>query len=295
MTMKEATRLSANKSLGRPRLPCTRLHCARSASQVVRATATSSTTSAKMKVRRAGVGDADGVSRLCADAFAKETTDEMKDAAPYLSGWLSSLQDWYSDAIAKELGLQLTKALQGKLVATRESQTLQLRYLTNLRRLEKQSVDYRSTQGARTLKRLISSKDMQRMFCCILAENEEKEVVASVTVSMTVPDALLPPPFPTRGIERFYIGNMVVREDYRRKGLATELLMECERLARRWNCDSLWLHVGVQASGAQRLYKNLGYKERGEDPWWKIVEKRFLYCKELPLPPNSKFARINRE
>ncbi|QDZ21906.1 N-acetyltransferase domain-containing protein [Chloropicon primus] len=249
-----------------------------------------------LRVRTAKVRDCGPVSRLCAEVFAREQTDLFRKQAPYLDAWLSLLEDWYSDQITKELTKQLAKSLAQKQLATRESQTLKLRYETAEKRTATQLVGgFASTPAARNLRRLIATKDAQRMFCCLLAENDDGEIVASVTVSMTVPDAKLPPPFPTRGVQRFYIGNMVVREDYRRKGLATSMLRECEKLAKRWNCDSTWLHVGVVSDGAQSLYKGLGYSQKGVDPWYYVLEKRYLYCKELPLPPNSKFRRIGEK
>ena len=247
-----------------------------------------------LTVRRATIADASSVSTLCAEVFATDTTDGMKEAAPYLAGWLDFIKDWYSQSIAKELGFQLKKALEGKMQSTREAQTLKLRYKF-LNERSKQTVgNFSSTSSASNLRRLIASKDTQRMFCCLLAENDKGETVASVTVSMTIPDAKLPPPFPTSGIQRFYIGNMVVREDYRRKGVATFMLDKCETLAKRWNCDSIWLHVGVASPGAQKLYKNLGYTEKAKDPWWMILEKRYLYCKPLQLPKNGKFQRLDK-
>jgi len=257
----------------------------------------SEVTGLSLRVRRASVSDAASVSSLCGEVFSTDTTDGMKEAAPWLAPWLDFIQEWYSSSISKELGFQLKKALEGKLQCTRESQTLRLRYKFAEEQSKKTGVvqNFNATQAARNLKRVIASKDNQRMFCCLLAENEEGETVASVTVSMTIPDAKLPPPFPSRGIQRFYIGNMVVREDYRRKGIATFMLDKCETLAKRWNCDSIWLHVGVDSPGAQKLYKNLGYFEKSKDPWYMILEKRYLYCKPLELPKNGKFQRLDKK
>ena len=286
----------------------------------------------KLKIRRARISDSEKVSSLCADVFATDTTDGMKKAAPSLASWLDFIKEWYASSISKELQLQLRKALEGKIVATKEAQTLKLRYKVLKEKSKRQNVwGFEKTSGAQNLKRLIASKDMRRMFCCLLAENDDGEVVASVTMSMTIPDAKLPAPFPTSGIERFYIGNMVVREDYRRKGVATDLLEKCEILAERWNCgkclslpfflwvvfvfvkiqnssfhanadssflfctstqpDSTWLHVAVASSGAQKLYKKLGYSEKSIDPWWMVLEKRYLYCKKLQNI-TKKFQRI---
>jgi len=248
----------------------------------------SSSASLGLKLRRAKMSDATAVASLCAEVFAADTTDGMVEAAPALSGWLEFIASWYESSIKKELAFQLKKALEGKKVATREAQTYKLRYEV----LKGKSLGFGSTAAAKNLRRLIATKDMQRRFNVFFLENEQGEVVASVAASMTIPDPKLPPPFPAKGIPRFYLGNMVVREDYRRKGIATDLLRECETLARRWKCDSIWLHVGVASPGAQKLYQNLGYKEKDKDPWYMILEKRYLYCKTLELPKSGKFQRI---
>ncbi len=248
-----------------------------------------SSSSLGLKLKRAKISDATAVASLCAEVFAADTTEGMTEAAPALSGWLAFIARWYESSIKKELAFQLKKALEGKTVATREAQAFKLRYKV----LDGKSLGFASTAAAKNLRRLIATKDMQRRFNVFFLENEQGEVVASVAASMTITDPKLPPPFPAKGLPRFYLGNMVVREDYRRKGIATDLLRECETLARRWKCDSIWLHVGVASPGAQKLYQNLGYKEKEKDPWYMILEKRYLYSKTLELPKGSKFQRMN--
>jgi hypothetical protein len=127
-----------------------------------------------LRVRRASVSDAASVSSLCGDVFATDTTDGMKKAAPWLESWLDFIREWYASSISKELGFQLKKALEGKLQSTREAQTLKLRYKFAEEQSKKTGVEqnWSSTMGARNLERLISTKNTQRMFCCLLAENE---------------------------------------------------------------------------------------------------------------------------
>ena len=244
-------------------------------------------------VRQATLDDVRQVSALCARVFADDTTEGMKEAAPYMTSWLDFIQDWYMASIDKELRFQLRKTLEGKMLATRDAKSFQLRYEILEAQSKKTLGRFSSTSAARNLKRLIQKKSQQRMFCCLVAQNRETgKIVGSVTVSMQAPEAQLPPPFPAMGVPKFYIGNMVVDKSFRRKGIATDLLASCEQLAKRWNSDSMWLHVGVDSPPAQRLYRNLGYRQRGVDPWWIVLERRYLFCKVLDLPKNSRFRRF---
>ena len=46
-------------------------------------------------------------------------------------------------------------------------------------------------------------------------------------------EALLPPPFPSTAPLRFYVGNVTVTPEARRRGVATSLLQRCELLGVR--------------------------------------------------------------
>lgn len=52
---------------------------------------------------------------------------------------------------------------------------------------------------------------------------------------------------------------MAVNRDYRRMGVAKQLLSGCETLAFRWGFDYLWLHVDVGNDVAESLYKSQGW------------------------------------
>ena len=67
------------------------------------------------------------------------------------------------------------------------------------------------------------------------------------------PEAALPPPFPTAKPRRAYISNMAVLQQHRRRGVATALLRQCERMARLWRRDSLWLHVDLRNQAAMQV------------------------------------------
>ena len=78
-------------------------------------------------------------------------------------------------------------------------------------------------------------------------------VLPSLLPTPVQPEAALPPPFPTAKPRRAYISNMAVLQQYRRRGVATALLRQCERMARLWRRDSLWLHVDLRNQAAIKV------------------------------------------
>ncbi|KAG2452338.1 hypothetical protein HYH02_003362 [Chlamydomonas schloesseri] len=83
--------------------------------------------------------------------------------------------------------------------------------------------------------------------------------VAAASVSLMQPEALLPPPFPSNKPFRLYVSNMSVVPSHRRRGLARRLLQQCERVARLWGYESIWLHVKRSNTAAAALYASMGY------------------------------------
>lgn len=57
-----------------------------------------------------------------------------------------------------------------------------------------------------------------------------------------------------------YLSNLAVREDYRRLGVASQLLRGCERMACRWGFHDIYLHVLDNNAQANGLYRKLGYQ-----------------------------------
>lgn len=59
-----------------------------------------------------------------------------------------------------------------------------------------------------------------------------------------------PSPLPSTPAPAAQVSNIAVRSGWRRHGVATALLQQCERQARLWRNDSLWLHVEVNNEAA---------------------------------------------
>ncbi|MBE9178224.1 GNAT family N-acetyltransferase [Oculatella sp. LEGE 06141] len=57
-----------------------------------------------------------------------------------------------------------------------------------------------------------------------------------------------------------YLSNLAVQSDYRRQGVAQQLLKTCERIALEWGHQDLYLHVLENNYKARRLYMKAGYR-----------------------------------
>lgn len=124
---------------------------------------------------------------------------------------------------------------------------------------------------------------LQHQVCSIAIYNDRgtNRVVGTVEVGIrTGTDR----PQPYRYI---YISNLAVSEQFRRRGIAVELLQDCERLAQIWGHTQLFLHVMADNARALDLYQKLGYEVVSQEflwswlPWWHCPERLFM-CKQLP-------------
>lgn len=88
-----------------------------------------------------------------------------------------------------------------------------------------------------------------------------KGYVAGILTVDTVAD-FLPRKGPLRqrrtGIA--YISNVAVRERFRRKGIAKNLVVKAEAQARKWGCRAVALHCDLNNPGATKLYKGQGFR-----------------------------------
>lgn len=85
----------------------------------------------------------------------------------------------------------------------------------------------------------------------------------------TVEMALRSPPTWQRwGSQYPYISNLAVRLSCRRRGVARQLLLECERTALEWGFQDIYLHVLENNHQARQLYLKAGYRVRDIDPSW---------------------------
>jgi ribosomal protein S18 acetylase RimI-like enzyme len=81
-----------------------------------------------------------------------------------------------------------------------------------------------------------------------------------------------------------YISNLAVSPERRRSGLARQLLLKCEQIAREWGFEELSLHVLDNNLPAHALYLSSGYRLQKTDGWlmnWLLnrPQKLFLHKK----------------
>ncbi|WP_416235678.1 GNAT family N-acetyltransferase [Nodularia sp. UHCC 0506] len=65
-----------------------------------------------------------------------------------------------------------------------------------------------------------------------------------------------------------YLSNLAVHPKYRRRGVASELLISCEKFSHEWGFQDLYLHVLENNHQARQLYFKLGYKVHKLESKW---------------------------
>ena len=65
-----------------------------------------------------------------------------------------------------------------------------------------------------------------------------------------------------------YLSNLAVHPQHRRQGAALALLNSCEKIAREWGFQDLYLHVLENNHQARQLYFKLGYRMHQIDSNW---------------------------
>ncbi len=67
-----------------------------------------------------------------------------------------------------------------------------------------------------------------------------------------------------------YLSNLAVRPQYRRHGVASGLLQNCEKVCKEWGFQDLYLHVLENNYQARQLYFKLGYRVHKVESHWNI-------------------------
>ncbi|MBE9162944.1 GNAT family N-acetyltransferase [Tychonema sp. LEGE 06208] len=65
-----------------------------------------------------------------------------------------------------------------------------------------------------------------------------------------------------------YLSNLAVHPEYRRQGVAQQLLSNCEDTAREWGFSEIYLHVLENNHAARQLYYQAGYRLQQVDWHW---------------------------
>lgn len=84
-----------------------------------------------------------------------------------------------------------------------------------------------------------------------------------------------------------YLSNLAVHPDYRRLGVAQQLLSNCERAALEWGFSDIYLHVLENNHAARRLYYHAGYQLQQVDWNWTCLlfgQPRRLFLRKNLAP-----------
>jgi ribosomal protein S18 acetylase RimI-like enzyme len=68
-----------------------------------------------------------------------------------------------------------------------------------------------------------------------------------------------------------YISNLAVSRDFRRRGVAQQLLIDCEQMTTAWGYTELHLHVMGNNERGRNLYQKLGYQVVSSELVWSII------------------------
>ena len=81
-----------------------------------------------------------------------------------------------------------------------------------------------------------------------------------------------------------YISNLAIKPSHRRQGIARQLLVKCEQIAREWEARELTLHVLEDNHAARQLYLASGYQIRQVEAnlsYWLLPQPRRLLLQKL--------------
>lgn len=127
------------------------------------------------------------------------------------------------------------------------------------------------------LKVRMDRKDSYHAFVAVDPTSDPTAIVGTVEVTLQKKPNLSCQP-----TSYAYLASLTVASDYRRLGVAQQLIQACERQVSFWNQSDLYLHVLAENVAARRLYLQLGYgihrKIRSWNPsLWHFEEQMMLH------------------
>lgn len=72
-----------------------------------------------------------------------------------------------------------------------------------------------------------------------------------------------------------YLSNLAVSPQYRRHGVASSLLTNCEKVSQEWGFQDLYLHVLESNYQARQLYLKLGYQVHKVESHWNLFFSKY--------------------
>jgi ribosomal protein S18 acetylase RimI-like enzyme len=114
------------------------------------------------------------------------------------------------------------------------------------------------------------SSQSQQQVCSIAVYTDRGKSQVIGTIELGVRTAHFRQPY-----HRYvYISNLAVSRDFRRRGVAQELLKNCEQLTKSWGYPDLYLHVMGNNERGRSLYQKLGYEAVSSELVWSILPWR---------------------
>ena len=126
-------------------------------------------------------------------------------------------------------------------------------------------------------------------YTCIVATHKtnQSQAIASLEICMRyVPSKSHPKFWLVRETQQYpYIFNLAVHPQWRRRGVARQLLIAAEKIVKQWGFSRMYMHVLEDNQPARSLYDRLGYRlhsHEGNVSYWLLGRpRRFLLQKKL--------------
>jgi ribosomal protein S18 acetylase RimI-like enzyme len=126
-------------------------------------------------------------------------------------------------------------------------------------------------------------------YTCIVATHKtnQSQAIASLEICMRyVPSKSHTKFWLVRETQQYpYIFNLAVHPQWRRRGVAKQLLIAAEKIVKQWGFSRMYMHVLEDNQPARGLYDRLGYRlhsHEGNVSYWLLGRpRRFLLQKKL--------------
>jgi ribosomal protein S18 acetylase RimI-like enzyme len=130
-------------------------------------------------------------------------------------------------------------------------------------------------------------------YVCLVATHpaNKSQVIASLEICMRYIPARSPQAYWLNHDKQEYpyIFNLAVHPQWRRRGVAKQLLLAAETTARQWGVTHIYMHVLENNYAARSLYENLGYRLHSQNGFMlhRLFgrPRRFLLNKNLYSDP----------